>query len=215
MGSSGVRKHQYQQRYKRILSAALTLFCEKGIEETSIEDIAGKAEVGPATVYRYFETKAEVAIQDGILYWREVSEKYLVHLSKQKYLESNGRDQIRKIMDIFVWIFEQEFDFLKFLQELDVFVRKYQISQERLKEYEQEILNLKPYVTDALEKGIKDGSLYLTQPVEKVYFSVTHAMLSLMQKLASNGSMLSSDERVELITQIKIVSEIMIRGLQA
>ena len=37
-----------------------------------------------------FETKAEVAIQGGILYWREVSEKYLVHLSKQKYLESNG-----------------------------------------------------------------------------------------------------------------------------
>mgnify|MGYP000405825816 CR=1 FL=1 len=100
MGSSGVRKHQYQQRYKRILSAALTLFCEKGIEETSIEDIAGKAEVGPATVYRYFETKAEVAIQGGILYWREVSEKYLVHLSNRSIWKATAGTRLERL-----WIF--------------------------------------------------------------------------------------------------------------
>ena len=40
-----------------------------------------------------------------------------------------------------------------------LFVKKYQISEERLTDYESGILRLKPYVTDALEKGLADESL--------------------------------------------------------
>ncbi len=76
-------------------------------------------------MYRYLKQKQKFAIQVGFCIGGRFSEKYLVHLSKQKYLESNGRDQIRKRLWIFfVWIFEQEFDFLKFLQEFDVFCKK-------------------------------------------------------------------------------------------
>ena len=90
---------------------------------------------------------------------------------------------------------------------------KYQISKERLAEYEAGILNLKPYVAKALEKGLADGTLSFSYSTEEIYFSLMHTLLSLMQKLAANGRMLASDERVALSLQVRIAGELLLRGL--
>ncbi len=213
MGESVIRKQQMEQRSRQILNAALDLFCEKGIEDTSVEEAAKAAGVGPATIYRYFETKAELAISAGIAYWQKIAEKYVCVLSEKKYMEMNGYCQMHCIFQIFIRIFEEEFMFLKFLQEFDIFVRRYNIPKERLTEYEECILNLKPYVTDALEKGLKDGSLDFPYTVEEVYFSIMHTLLSLMQKLSYNGYILSSDERIELVLQVRITGNLLLKGL--
>lgn len=42
------------------MDAAWSLFGEKGFDETSIEEVAARAEVGPATVYNYFGSKNEL-----------------------------------------------------------------------------------------------------------------------------------------------------------
>ena len=72
MGTSVARERTAQLRTERMLEAAIGLFCEKGIEETSIEDVAKRAQVGPATVYRYFDTKAELAVRSAREYWKKV-----------------------------------------------------------------------------------------------------------------------------------------------
>lgn len=213
LGDSEIRKQQTQQRTEQILQAALELFCEKGIEDTSIEEIAKAAAIGPATIYRYFETKAELAISAGIAYWQKVAGKYVGAFSENEYKQMNGRSRLQSIFRIFINIFEEEFLFLKFLQEFDIFVQRYQISKDRLAEYEEYILNLKPYVTDALKMGLRDQSLHFPYTVDEVYFSVTHTMLSLMQKLSCHGNILSSDERVGLALQIRITGELLLKGL--
>lgn len=214
MQESHTRKRQARCRSERILNAALEIFCEKGLEDTSIEDIALRAQVGPATIYRYFNNKAELAIQSGITYWQNISQKYVNILELDNFQCLSGYEQMDQIFDIFVKIFDEEYLFLKFLLEFDIFVQKYQISQEKLAIYENCILNLKPYVTDALEKGLSDHSLNFPWTVDEVYFSITHAMLSLMQKLAAHGHLLHSDERVKLILQIQITKELLLRGLK-
>lgn len=215
MEQKKTREQKSMEKAEKILTETLGLFCEKGIEETSVEDAAKRAGVGPATIYRYFETKAELAIQSGILYWQKVSGIYLGRLETEEYLNQSGAKQLAVIMDIFTEIFSKEFMFLKFLYEFDIFIQKYQISKERLLEYERCILNLKPYVTDALEKGKRDQTLAYSWSVDEVYFSLTHTILSLMQKLAANGDLLSSDEKVAMETQVKISCEIFLRGLKA
>ena len=97
MGESKIRKQQMEQRTQQILHTALKLFCEKGIEDTSVEEIAKAVGVGPATIYRYFETKAELAISAGIAYWQMVAGKYLDSLSQEAYQKLNGIQQIKYI----------------------------------------------------------------------------------------------------------------------
>ena len=62
MGESWIRRRQMEQRTQQILHSALELFYEKGIDDTSIEEVAKAANVGTATIYRYFETKAELLL---------------------------------------------------------------------------------------------------------------------------------------------------------
>ena len=49
---------------KRIQGAAVELFSKHGFAKTTVEDIARKAGVGPATVYRLFDTKERIIIWD-------------------------------------------------------------------------------------------------------------------------------------------------------
>jgi AcrR family transcriptional regulator len=64
-----LRERQKEKRHQAIIDAALSLIKEKGYSATSIEEIAGKAEVGVGTVYNYFHTKADIIVE---LYRRDV-----------------------------------------------------------------------------------------------------------------------------------------------
>lgn len=195
------------------MNAAIGLFCEKGIEETSVDEIAVKAGVGSATVYRYYETKAELAIQSGVAYWKRIADTYLNVYTQKGYEELNGLEQLEKIMNGLAQIFEHETAFLKYLQEFDVFVRKYGIEIERLKEYEECIMSLKPGVIAALEKGKKDGTLSFEWSPEEVCYSLAHSVFGLMKKLAWNGSLLALQQKDGLSLQVRITIKLLIRGL--
>ena len=55
-----LRERQRQRRRTEILDAAEALIGEKGFEDTSVDEIAERSEVGVATVYNYFGTKNDL-----------------------------------------------------------------------------------------------------------------------------------------------------------
>src|SRR3982751_3404043 len=55
--STGLREGQKKWRASQMLDAASMLFAGQGYDATGIEEIAQRADVAPATVYNYFETK--------------------------------------------------------------------------------------------------------------------------------------------------------------
>lgn len=59
---SGLREKQKAQRRKMIENAAGELFEASGFDVTTIEDIADKALVSPATVYNYYGNKGELLL---------------------------------------------------------------------------------------------------------------------------------------------------------
>lgn len=50
------------EKRKRIISAAITLFAEKGFNDTSMLEIARKSDVAEGTVYEYFQNKENLLI---------------------------------------------------------------------------------------------------------------------------------------------------------
>ena len=51
------RAQQKQQRYQSIIATAKELFLERGVENIQMQDIATAAEIGIATLFRYFPKK--------------------------------------------------------------------------------------------------------------------------------------------------------------
>ena len=57
------RLREKEQRYETLLRAAEYLFVHKGYHETSVENIADRAEVSVGTVYLYFKNKEELLLK--------------------------------------------------------------------------------------------------------------------------------------------------------
>lgn len=58
----GLREQKTARTRSVILETALDLFSEVGFDQTTMEQIAARAEVGIATLYRYFPTKDRILL---------------------------------------------------------------------------------------------------------------------------------------------------------
>jgi len=107
MGIAERKKLEKSARIKLILDAAAFLFRRKGFAHTTIEDIAGRAEIAKATIYLYFKSKAD-------LYFC-LTQHTLEELSRnlKKILENKQdepEDKIRKFLRAVYEIYKKDPD---------------------------------------------------------------------------------------------------------
>ena len=57
---NSLRERQKQQLRRELISTALRLFEEKGLDATSVDDIAARAGVAKGTFYLYFKAKSDI-----------------------------------------------------------------------------------------------------------------------------------------------------------
>lgn len=59
---AGLREEKKEQKKETILKESITLFIEKGFEQTSIDDITRRANVAKGSFYSFFEKKEDVLL---------------------------------------------------------------------------------------------------------------------------------------------------------
>jgi AcrR family transcriptional regulator len=64
--TAGLREKKRLDAMQRAQAAAIELFCRRGFDAVSMEEIAEHAEIGVATLYRYFGTKERLIIWDTL-----------------------------------------------------------------------------------------------------------------------------------------------------
>jgi AcrR family transcriptional regulator len=95
---SGLREQQRLRRRTRILEAAGVLFTEEGFDETSMEQLADKAEVSVPTIYGYFSSKSELLL--GLL---EIDTKILwprIEKILSANYQASHRDPLKAIVSL-------------------------------------------------------------------------------------------------------------------
>lgn len=197
-----------QRRIGDVLRSAREVFLERGIDNTRITDIAERAEVGVASVYRYFTNKPEIALAVALDFLEEevtnLTPPMLSCIAGKNY---TGYEKAEKILLNFINIYEDHPEFLKFLEMFDNYVVKEAIPRESLQKYESDIVQLKPLLCDALEQGKHDGSVREDLDVLRFYMTITHSMLSLSQKLLLRGKVLEQDSAIDEDSQLHMLIE--------
>ena len=168
----------------RILDIAFELFAARGIEPVTMEDIAQKAKIAPAPLYRYFESKDNLVVRTATQAWITQMEDVLPNIVKPKYTNSTGYAQLEQIFILFVKLYEKHQDFLRFIYLFDAFAVKEKIHKDQMTNYESKILLVKEIISVAIQKGIEDGSINkkYAKCGDALYFTLIHTFFSTAQK---------------------------------
>ena len=188
-----------------------------------MNDIASEAKIGVASLYRYFQTKEELAIEVAIYAWKIELAIFNEVFTSEKYKLLNGFGQLRVLLEIYEEAMVSQRSFFGFIYYFDSFIKKEKVSSERLGEYEKVIADTNAIVINALEKGIADGSISFSSSendvlskasVQEMFTTMMHSLFCLAQKLSISGELLNMDRVVEARKQIEILINIILVALK-
>ena len=188
-----------------LVDMATDLFMSRSIQEVTIRDIAISAQVGEATIYRYFGKKQELVVQAAMKLQGIVSSSYFKLDDK-----SNGYQKLEAFYLSYLNIFDNHRDFYKFLSEFDAYMSTE--NKDVLNPYENAIDQYKSAFMKAYEQGLKDGSVRKQDNIDLFYFSTTHAVLELCKKLALKA-VLNQDTKIEKTTELQYLIDVILESL--
>ena len=139
-----------------LVDMATDLFMERSINEVTIRDIAISAQVGEATIYRYFGNKQNIVIQAAMKIQGIVSGDYF-KLEKGK----NGYEKLVLFYQSYFDIFCKHPNFYKFLNEFDVYMAGEH--SDAINPYEEAIDSYKDFYMQAYELGLACKNPYRSQ----------------------------------------------------
>ena len=190
-----------------ILNTATELFVTCGIGDVTIKDIADKAEIGEATVYRYFGTKTNIVLACALALGKKAYEEFF-DLSKGK----TGYEKVEIFFSSYLNLFKKSPSYFYFIKEFDAYMcARGEVS---LNEYEKSIDLFKKDFMEAYKLGLSDGSIKEIKQVEVFYYSTTHALLELCKKLSMKKGVLEQDKSLKKNSEIKCLVNIILSSIK-
>ncbi len=161
-----------------IVDTAAQLFLERSIAEVTIKAIALRADVGEATVYRYFSSKQNLVCAVAVKLEKMIFDEYF-NLRQS----GNGLSKLCSFYEQYGKIFHEKKELFKFINEFDA----YMISEGRTdgEAYANGLELFKSVFYSAYSMGVNDGSVQSLPDWEIFYYATTHAMLELCKKLSA------------------------------
>jgi len=189
-----------------IVETATALFIERSIRNVTVRDIAEKADIGEATVYRYFARKQNIV--------QAAAEKLQAEVLGHYYRAMPGKtgaERLTAFYDVYIRVFRDHPEFYRFVQEFDSYLLSEGISASE--EYASGIDKFYDYFMAAFRDGVADGSVKDKEDPRLFYYATAHAMLELCKKLSVAGDIVRQDSTVERIAEINELKRVILLSL--
>ncbi len=204
-----------RQKENVIIDQAKQLFLEKGIREVSMEDIAKKAQIGVASLYRYFRMKKVLVLACGTRIWEERQAEFDHILKQDEALSKTGIDTVHDLLYYYLDLFDNNKEFFIFIHLLDTYCMTDRFSKEEMTEYNNTLLSIYRIFQRAMEKGLEDHTIRPELDYPTTYFAFSKALLGLAQKLILENNIVPSDDRFSSRDQIKTLLDVLFHHFKA
>lgn len=182
-------------RKNQAIIISAQMFMESGISYIKMTDIAKESEIGVASLYRYFGTKKQLVIEVATYIWSDLKPLFNDVILSEDYNSLSGLKQIERLISLFPILFNQHQKFLKFISDFDNYIRTEKVNPNELKTYESNIIDFYFLFKKAVAKGRNEGTIKTDFDCKIFYLSMSHALISLCQKLIFPG-ILTSDNQI-------------------
>ncbi|MBR1385414.1 MAG: TetR/AcrR family transcriptional regulator [Bacilli bacterium] len=144
-----------KNKKNKLLSAAFELFTNKGVNNTSIQEIADKAGVGKGTFYLYFKDKYDIQEYLTTEKSRELFESALKNVEGKKI--NDFKEKLINVIDYVIDELKEDKTTLEFIKK-DL---SWGVFGERVSSL---IDNSKVGVLETFKKGIKESNINIKNP---------------------------------------------------
>jgi len=176
------RERERQVRKEEILEAAEKLFCLKGFDGTSMDDIARESQFTKRTVYQYFINKEDLFFAI-ILRITRIFDANLIDLIKE---EANAIGKIRAITMAYFQLYKNRPDIFKLIN-----FRPVNDPNKELSPYYHEILKRQndsyQMVMEIIDEGKIDGSISPDLDTRKAAHFATITLTSFMNTITRSN----------------------------
>ena len=83
-----------EQNKRLTIEKGLELFIKNGVDQTTVKDVAAAAGLTERSVYRYFDSKADLVLATAFLFWERISKRVEQRVSEKGYQGMSGIEQI-------------------------------------------------------------------------------------------------------------------------
>ncbi|GIP17420.1 TetR family transcriptional regulator [Paenibacillus montaniterrae] len=147
------------ERRKNMIQAAKKLFAEHGFEKTTMQKIADEANLGVATLFRYFPKKEHLMIE----VIKEVIEQQVPYFEKIIHSNKSGIEKIDDVLTTYIkYISEENSVSTKLLEAFELYIAFMPIEAGLLEEINKEYGKIRNIINAIVQQGKHDGSIQLS-----------------------------------------------------
>lgn len=197
-----LRQEEMKGRREAVIWSAFQLFCGKGIEAAKMAEIAQKAGVSEATVYRYFENKETLVLETFMKLWDTIMSS--VHKGVEEtpgYASMSGYEQIREWIEGFRHLYRSDDDFVIFSYEVKLYLLRHGVKLDKNQQHALMQEFYAPFLA-ALDKGKEDGSIPTSEDSQDLFYAIWGSIRGYVVKIVIYGRLYEEESPWENCYQV-------------
>ena len=165
-----------------VVQAAKIEIEKHGIVNSKIKDIAKRANVGEATIYRHFADKSELVKLVAYEYLTSKSLQFQEFVQSRVNGTKNGIEQMEVIVDLFLDMYYNHKDLLQFMDDYQNYIATHtKNTPDNIGDY---IVSLQKLTFAVIDQGYEDLSIPKSKSKEEIYEFMVLTFLPAIQTLA-------------------------------
>jgi TetR/AcrR family fatty acid metabolism transcriptional regulator len=186
-------------KYHRILEAAVRIFAKQGFHQSTVAQIAKEAGVADGTIYLYFKNKDDILVQFFSYRTKQVFEQFQAEVDRA----SNSLDKLRNLIRRHLEEFQRDRDGAIVYQ---VETHQYdRLAEAQIKEMSKMYLDL---VADIVEQGQQSGTIRKDLYVGLVKRFIIGAVDEVI------NTWVHADENYDLVSMADPLVDLFIKGIK-
>ncbi len=198
-----------ERRRKQILEAGLALFSKQGIESVSMNAVAAAAEVGPTTLFKYYQTKEKLVIAISTMAWSRVWQKASEQYGMEKLLKSTAYELICHYTDRMICLYQQHPELLRFSENYKTFICRHHTREEDLQDHLRPLQSIRDIFHTAYLRAQEDHSIRTDVSEDVLFTVVAIGMLSIAERYAQ-GIVWASHGNSDYTEELRIAQEMIL-----
>ena len=144
-------------------------------------NVANKAGIGIATLYRYYRTKPELVVAVGTHVWSNFIRDYTPIRNDDKM---TAVEELEFLLDSFLELYKNHKKLLCFNQFFNIYIRNEAVPKKALNSYNEMVDKLAKRFHRIYVKGENDKTLCTEMSEKEMFLSIVHLMLAAVTRYA-------------------------------